>query len=45
MPIVQVRERAQITVPSKIRKALGSKEGDYLEIEIQEGRIALFPKF
>jgi len=42
--LVQVREKAQITIPSKIRKALGIKEGDYLEIEIQEGRIVLIPK-
>ena len=28
MPLVQVREKAQITLPSKIRKALGIKEGD-----------------
>jgi len=32
MPLIQVREKAQITIPSKIRKELGIKKGDYLEI-------------
>ncbi len=27
MPLVQVREKAQITISSKIRKAFGIKEG------------------
>jgi AbrB family looped-hinge helix DNA binding protein len=33
MLLVQVREKAQITLPSKIRKALDIKEGGYLEVE------------
>ena len=42
MPLVQVREKAQITLPYKVRKALGIKEGDYLEVE--GNRIVLIPK-
>jgi len=44
MPLVQVREKAQITIPSKIRKALGIKEGDYLEAEVKDNKIVLIPK-
>ena len=44
MPLVQVREKAQITLPSKIRKALGIKEGDYLEAEVEDNKIVLVPK-
>jgi len=44
MSLVQVREKAQITIPSKIRKALGIKEGDYLEAEVDDNKIVLIPK-
>jgi len=44
MPLVQVREKAQITLPSKIRKALGIKQGDYLEAEVEDNKIVLIPK-
>jgi len=44
VPLVQVREKAQITLPSKIRKALGIKEGDYLEAEVEGNKIVLVPK-
>jgi len=44
MPLIQVREKAQITIPSKIRKALGIKEGDYLEAEVEGNKIVLIPK-
>lgn len=44
MSLVQVRGKAQITLPSKIRKALGIKEGDYLEAEVEDNKIVLIPK-
>jgi len=44
MPLVQVREKAQITIPSKIRKALDIKEGDYLEVEVEDNKIVFVPK-
>jgi len=44
MSLVQVREKAQITIPSKIRKALGIKKGDYLEAEVEDNKILLIPK-
>lgn len=44
MPLVQVREKAQITIPSKIRKTIGIKQGDYLEAEVEDNKIVLIPK-
>jgi len=44
MSLVQVREKAQITIPSRIRKALGIKEGDYLEAEVEDNKIIFIPK-
>ena len=44
MSLVQVREKAQITLPSKIRQALGIKQGDYLEAEVEGNKIVLIPK-
>lgn len=43
-PLIQVREKAQITLPSKIRKFLGIKEGDYLEAKVKKEGILLSPK-
>ena len=44
MSLIQVREKAQITIPSKIRKELGIKKGDYLEITKEDDRIVIIPK-
>ncbi len=44
MSLVQVREKAQITIPSKIRKALGIKKGDYLEAQVEDNKIIFVPK-
>jgi len=44
MPLIQVREKAQITIPSGIRKELGIKIGDYLEIVKEDDRIVITPK-
>ena len=44
MPLIQVREKAQITLPSKIRKVFGIKEGDYLEPKVRKDGILLSPK-
>jgi len=44
MSLVQIREKAQITIPSKIRKEFGIKKGDYLEIVKEDDRIVIIPK-
>ncbi len=43
MSIIKVRRAAQITLPGEIRKALGVKEGDYLEAELVGGAVWLKP--
>lgn len=44
MPLVQLRDKSQITIPSSIRKELGIKKGDYLEITKEGDRIIIIPK-
>lgn len=44
MPLIQVRAKAQITLPSKAREILGIKEGDYLEAKFEKKQLVLKPK-
>ena len=44
MPIVKVMQHGQITIPKKIREALGIKEGDIAEAELEDDRIVITPK-
>jgi len=44
MFLIQVREKAQITIPSRIRKELGIKKGDYLDIVKEDDKIVIIPK-
>lgn len=44
MSLVQLRDKSQITIPSSIRKELGIKKGDYLEITKEDDRIVIIPK-
>jgi AbrB family looped-hinge helix DNA binding protein len=41
MPLVKVKGKAQITLPARIRKALGIKEGDYLEAGVEGNKVVL----
>jgi AbrB family looped-hinge helix DNA binding protein len=43
MALVKVKDRAQITLPPDIRKALNVGVGDYLETEVVEGGVLLKP--
>jgi AbrB family looped-hinge helix DNA binding protein len=43
MPLVQLLRNGQLTIPSKIRKALGLKRGDLLDVRLIEGKIILTP--
>ena len=38
---VKVRKNGRITIPAEIRKKLGIKEGDILEIEVADGKFIL----
>lgn len=44
MPVVKVKTKAQITLPLKVRQALGIEEGDYLRVEVQGNQIVLLPQ-
>jgi len=41
MPTTTVSSRYQITLPAEVRKALGIKPGDRLEVEVEGGKIVL----
>jgi AbrB family looped-hinge helix DNA binding protein len=43
MTVIKIRERAQITLPAELRKALKVGQGDYLEAEVVEGGVMLKP--
>ncbi len=43
MALVKVKEKFQITIPAPIRRKLGLKVGDYLELEEAGGSIVLRP--
>ena len=43
MSLIQIKNKAQITLPVKLRKILDLKIGDYLEIEIHDNKIMLKP--
>jgi len=40
---VQIRTRNQITIPEKVLKELGIKQGDDLLVEIKDGSLTLIP--
>jgi len=44
MPLVKVKDKAQITLPVKVRQVLGIEEGDYLDLQIEGNRIVLVPQ-
>lgn len=41
MPLIKVRRHHQITLPKSIREKLDISEGDYLEMNEQNGQIVL----
>lgn len=43
MALIKVKERFQVTIPAPIRKKLGLKVGDYLEIKASGDCIVLKP--
>ena len=43
LPLIQLRGKAQVTLPAKVRQILGLKEGDYLRANIEGDIITLKP--
>ena len=44
MPLVKVKDKYQVTLPTAIRKQAGVGIGDLLEVKVQGDRITLTPK-
>jgi len=44
MPLIKVKAKAQITLPAKVRRALGIEEGDYLEAKVEGNKVVLIPQ-
>ncbi|MBI4304145.1 MAG: AbrB/MazE/SpoVT family DNA-binding domain-containing protein [Chloroflexi bacterium] len=39
--LVQVRKKAQVTLPRSVRQALNIVEGDFLDVRVNDGEIVL----
>ncbi len=39
--LIQVRKKAQLTLPLSVRKELGIEEGDYMDVQVRNGEIVL----
>ena len=39
--LVQIRKKAQLTIPQSVRQKLGIEEGDFLDIQVKSGEIVL----
>lgn len=44
MSLVKIRERHQITIPKEVVNKLKVKTGDFMEVEVKEGKMTLVPK-
>ncbi len=44
MPLVKVKEKYQVTLPSSVRREAGLTVGDLLEAEVKDSIITLTPK-
>ena len=44
MPLVKVKTKYQVTLPTVIRKQIGIGIGDLLETKVEKGKITLTPK-
>ncbi|MBI2830961.1 MAG: AbrB/MazE/SpoVT family DNA-binding domain-containing protein [Chloroflexi bacterium] len=39
--LIQVRKKAQVTLPQSVRERLGIVEGDYLDAQVRDGELVL----
>ncbi len=44
MLIVRIKAKSQVTIPHKILEELDIREGDFLEVKIENRNIVLVPK-
>ena len=41
--LIKVTRNGQITIPAEVRRELGIREGDYVEVTLKEGVIVISP--
>jgi AbrB family looped-hinge helix DNA binding protein len=39
--LIQVRKKAQLTLPLSVRQKLGVEEGDFMDVQVRDGEIVL----
>ena len=39
--LIQVRKKAQVTLPQSVRQSLNIEEGDFLDVKVKDGEIVL----
>ena len=39
--LIQLRKKAQLTLPQSVRDKLGIEEGDYMDVQVRDGEIVL----
>lgn len=44
MPLVKIKTKYQVTLPTELRKRVGLQIGDLLEARVERGKITLTPK-
>lgn len=44
MPLVKVKQKHQITLPTIIREETGLSVGDWIDVKIEKGKVVLTPK-
>jgi len=44
VPLVKIKTKYQVTLPTELRKRVGGQIGDLLEARIERGKITLTPK-
>jgi AbrB family looped-hinge helix DNA binding protein len=40
---IKVLQKGKVTIPVEMREALGVEEGDYLTVELQSGKVVIYP--
>jgi len=44
MPLVRIKTKFQVTLPTALRNQMGVKVGDLLEAKVEKGKMTLIPK-
>jgi AbrB family looped-hinge helix DNA binding protein len=44
MPLVRVKTKGQVTIPTALRRRAGLNVGDFLEAKVERGKITLTPQ-